>query len=105
MIKELQKANNAMANVRTKTETYLRKKMTDCNADSYEAPRTAGRSPYEQRRINYALGIPDDLKAYESISDPLNEQANKEKKVVSERNRMAETRKAQNNQKQQGIQH
>ena len=90
---QIQKANQAMAKVRTATEAYLQKKMTERHVDSYEALRTAGKNPYEQKRIDYALGLIDSVKTYEKINDPNADK--QEKQIASARANMAKNRKAQ----------
>ena len=64
---------------------YLEKKMTERRADSYEALKTAGKNPYEQARINYALGVLKSVEQYEAINDPENQQVQAEKAEVSDR--------------------
>ena len=90
---QIENANRAMAKVRTATEAYLQKKMTERHVDSYEALRTAGKNPYEQKRIDYALGLIDSVKTYEKINDPNADK--QEKEIASARANMAKNRKAQ----------
>ena len=74
---QARKANQAMAKVRSATEAYLQKKMTERHVTTYEELRHAGKSPYEQKRINY----PDADK--------------KEKEVTGARAKMARQRQAE----------
>ncbi len=94
---QARKANQAMAKVRAATEAYLQKKMTERHVTTYEELRHAGKSPYEQKRINYALGLIDRVKAYEKINDP--DADKKEKKVTGARAKMARQRQAEENAK------
>ena len=87
-----EKADAAMRNVRTAVESYLEKKMTERRADSYEALKTAGKNPYEQARINYALGVLKSVEQYEAINDPENRQVQAEKAEVSDRLAVANAR-------------
>ena len=89
---QMKKANDAMGRVRTAVEAYLAKKMTERHVDSYEALRSAGKNPYEQKRINYALGLMDSVKTYEKIGDPNSEK--QEKELTAARVEIARKRKA-----------
>ena len=91
---QMKKANEAMDKVRTAAEAYLQKKMTERGADSHEALRSAGKNPYEQKRINYALGLIDSVKTYKKIGDP--DADKQEKELTAMRVKMAKTRKAEN---------
>lgn len=77
-------ADQSMHTVRRHVEAYLQKKMTDRNVQSYEALKTAGKSAYEQKRINYALGLLDSVRKYETFTDPENERVREETHRVAQ---------------------
>ncbi|MBR4701826.1 MAG: hypothetical protein IKP19_09075, partial [Oscillospiraceae bacterium] len=65
-------ADRSMTAVRRSVEAYLQKKMTERNVQRYEDLKTAGKNAYEQKRINYALGLLKSVESYESFTNPEN---------------------------------
>ena len=96
-----EKADRAMQKVKRCTEAYLRKKMGERHAESYEALKNAAKNPYEQKRINYALKLMKSVAEYEASAAPQTQQAKQEQEATAARVRLAQQREAQNTQEAQ----
>ena len=92
-----------MTTVRRSVEAYLQKKMTERNVQSYEALKTAGKNSYEQKRINYALGLLKSVESYESFTNPENRQVRQETERVAQQVERAKARETERAESQNAV--
>lgn len=92
---QLKKADKAMEEVRKATKEYLEKKMKEKKVNSLDQLR--GKNAYEQKRIDYAKKLMDNVKEYDMISHPESANAKQVRETVKNRIDLAAKRKARKN--------
>ena len=90
---QLERADKAMERAKKATQEYLERKMKEKNVTTPEELVGKGKSEYEQKRIDYALKVMENVKAYEQIKNPQTEEAGKQKEAVIDSLKMAGKRK------------
>ena len=88
---QLDQADRAMEEVRKSTEAYLQKKMQEKGVQSLDQLR--GKSAYEQKRIDYAKKVMENVKEYDRIAHPEKAEEKAEKEAVQDRVKLARQRK------------
>ena len=92
---QLEKADKAMEAVRKATEEYLKKKMKEKKVTTLD--KLSGKNEYEQKRIDYAKKLMENVKEYDMISHPESANAKQVKETVKNRIELAAKRKARKN--------